>query len=64
MNNSHIREKIKTAGVYQWQVAEAMGICEMSLIHWLRKPLTGEKERKVLAAIDKLAAQKAQEAAQ
>ncbi|WP_035445130.1 hypothetical protein [Atopococcus tabaci] len=56
--NSHIRELIKEQGVYQWEVAEALGISEVTLIRWLRKPLEEEKEKEIIKSIDKAKKQK------
>lgn len=51
--NSKIREQIRRAGVRHWAVADAMGISEDTLVRWLRKPLTEEKEKKVLEGVRK-----------
>ena len=41
--------------VYQWQVAEAIGISEGALCRWMRKKLPPEQEKQVLEAIDAIA---------
>lgn len=51
--NQDIRKAIKAAGVYHWQVADAMGKSQYTLSVWLRKPLKGEKREIVLSAIEK-----------
>lgn len=52
--NMAIRNKIKAAGVFQYQVADRLGVSEMTLIRWLRKPLPKEKEDAICAVIDGL----------
>jgi len=58
LQNTIIREKIRTAGVFQYEVADQLGVSEMSFIRWLRKPLSAEKEEKVIRAISMAKAQK------
>lgn len=52
--NSHIRDMIKKADVYQWQVADVLGISEVTLIRWLRTDLKEEKEERIVQAIEQL----------
>lgn len=52
MNNLSIKEKIRSEHIFQWEVAEAVGVSEMTLIRWLRRPLPTDKEIKVLEAIE------------
>lgn len=51
--NEDIKEKIKTAGLHQYQVAELCGIGESTMIRWLRKKLSAERKEKILSAIEK-----------
>ena len=51
--NEDIKEKIKEAGLYQYQVAKLCGIYESTLIRWLRWELSAEKKAKILSAIEK-----------
>ena len=51
--NREIKEKIKAAGLYQYQVAELCGIGETTLVRWLRHELTEEKKNLILSAIEK-----------
>ena len=50
--NQAIREYAKKKGVKLWQIALSLGISEPSLIRWMRVPLSSEKERNILEAID------------
>ena len=54
MSNNEIRAKIKQAGIFQYAVADVLGVSEMTFIRWLRKPLSAEKEAQILNAIKKL----------
>lgn len=51
MSNSELKEKIKDAGLFQWQVADAMGVSDVTFCKWLRKPLPSKKEKQALEAI-------------
>lgn len=53
--NNHIRRAARAADIPLWAVAAELGISEPTLIRWLRVPLTSERERQVMAAIDRLA---------
>ena len=50
--NSEIKEKFKKLGIPQWQVAEAIGISERTLIVWLRSELSPEHRRLIEEAIE------------
>lgn len=56
--NKDVRRKIKTSGVYQWEVAEAIGVSEVTLIRWLRTPLDEEKSSKIHDGIQKAKSKK------
>jgi DNA-binding transcriptional regulator YdaS (Cro superfamily) len=47
----NIKERIQRSGVYQWQVAEKIGIGEVTLVRWLRRPEKLDPER--LARIER-----------
>ena len=52
--NVEIRSAMQEAGLYQWEVAFALGISEMTLMRWLRTPMTDKQKEQVLAAIAQL----------
>lgn len=54
MNAVEIREKIKMAGLFQYQVAYEIGINEVTFIRWLREPITADRATAIRAAINKL----------
>lgn len=56
MANAELKQKIKDSGLFQWQVAAALGVTEMTLIRWFRTPMTEEKLERVNAAIEQLKA--------
>lgn len=51
--NREIKDKIKAAGLHQYQVAELIGIGETTLVRWLRHELSQEKRQMILSAIEK-----------
>ena len=53
-----IREKAKQTGIRLWEVADAFGLNDGNFSRKLRKELSGEDKEKVLAIIDRLAAEK------
>ena len=56
INNKTIKEAIKNAHLFQWQVADKLGVSEQTLIRWLRKEVSSEKETEILKVIDELKA--------
>lgn len=53
--NPEIREAAKRMGVKHWQIAQYLGISEPTIIRWLRVPLSPEKEKSILVAIETIA---------
>ena len=54
MHNKDLRDEFRIANVRQWEVAEAMGISEMTFVKWLRRELPEEKKKLVREAIRKV----------
>ena len=54
MHNKDLRDEFRIANVRQWEVAEAMGISEMTLVKWLRRELPEDKKNLVRKAVQKL----------
>lgn len=52
--NDHIRIAAKAAGVFLWQIADALGIAESTFIRKLRKEFPPEEQEKILAIIEEL----------
>ena len=57
MCNKDLRDEMRIANVRQWEVAEAIGISEMTMVKWLRKELDGSKKALVRKGISKAAQQ-------
>jgi hypothetical protein len=51
MNNSEIRNLVRTNRLYMWEVAIAAGISEPTLTRWMRTEMSGEHRTRVLDAI-------------
>lgn len=56
--NQDIRKACRVNDVVLWEVAKALSIHEVTLVRWLRVPLTPEKHMRVMTAITKAAAEK------
>ena len=54
VENTGIRVAILTAGLKQYQVAEAMGISEEYFSKLLRRELPEKKQKEILAVINRL----------
>lgn len=52
--NSQIKEIIKQSRFFNYEIAEAIGISEISFSKWFRKPINEEKKNMILCAIEKL----------
>lgn len=58
MKNAEIKNKLKQAKIFQWQLADKLVISEMSLVRKLRYELSEEEKQKILTAIDELVTEK------
>lgn len=56
-NNEAVKAKIKQAQIKQWQVAEALGVHESTLIKHLRSELPEEEYSRIITAIEAIANQ-------
>lgn len=54
MNNKDVREEIKKSKLFQWQVAEAIGINESAFSRKLRYELPKEEKQEIFSVIQKL----------
>ncbi len=54
MKNKDLRDEFRIANVKQWEVAEAIGISEMTFVKWLRRELTEDKKKLVREAVRKI----------
>lgn len=53
--NEDVRKVMKENGLFQWQVAEQIGISEFTFTRWLRSTLSDKRKELILNAIAKLA---------
>lgn len=58
MKNMKIREAAKQAGVYLWEIAERFGCNDGNFSRRLRRELPKDEQRRILAIIAELAAEK------
>lgn len=56
MKNIDLRTECKQANVFLWQIAEAMGICDMTLSRKLRKELPQDQKDKIKTLIAEIKA--------
>ena len=52
--NEDIKKRIKDYGLYQYRVADQCGVHETTFVRWLRYPLTDERRKMILSAIETL----------
>lgn len=52
--NTELKKIIRMSGLYQWQIAEEIGISEATFTRWMRSKLSDENKRKILDAIKAL----------
>ena len=57
-HNQAIRDSLKKFNVYQYEVADAVGVSEFTLCKHLRKELSTDEEERLLQAIERIAERK------
>ena len=57
MCNKDLRDEMRSANVRQWEVAESIGISEMTMVKWLRRELDDSKKALIREGIYKVARQ-------
>lgn len=50
-SNQILREELKRKNIPYWQIAQMIGVCENTIIRWLRVPLSTEQAEKIQLAI-------------
>lgn len=53
-NNQELRDRLRVRNIPYWQLGEAAGISENTVVRWLRTPLTDERKKVLLSALDRL----------
>lgn len=56
MKNCELKKLIKENGFFFWQVAEEVGVCEMTLQRWLRSERDTSHQTIIIEALDRLKA--------
>ena len=54
MGNTALKQEMREAKVRQWQIADELGVCEMTLVRWLRHELPPDKKAHIRSIIAKL----------
>ena len=57
MCNKDLRDEMRIANVRLWEVAEAIGISEMTMVKWLRRELDDNKKVLIREGISRVARQ-------
>ena len=60
--NQELRDYAKAKGVPLHEAAKNLGVCEMTLLRWLRYPLPDEKKTAFIKAVDEISAENVKEA--
>lgn len=58
MENLKIRAKLKEKKVCQWEVAEKLGVAEMTFTRKMRRELPEEEQQKIFSIIDEISKEK------
>lgn len=56
--NERVRRIAKESNVFLWEVGAQLGVTEMTVVRWLRTPLSSEKEQAILSAIQVISKRK------
>ena len=57
MCNKDLRDEMRIVNVRQWEVAEAIGISEMTMVKWLRRELDDNKKALIRDGMSRVARQ-------
>lgn len=52
--NQSLREELKEKNVPYWQIAKFVGVCENTIVRWLRVPLTEEQAERIQVAVNRI----------
>lgn len=58
MANMDLRQKMKSEGVTLWQLADVLGVCEMTVSRRFRKELSEKEKNEISGIVDRLAAER------
>lgn len=54
MCNKDIKQLLKSKGIYQWQLADRLGISEPTITRWFRRELPQEKKKHIIKVIKEM----------
>lgn len=54
MTNTELKRQIKGNGFALWQVAEEIGVCDLTLQRWLRSERDTKNQPKIIEALDRM----------
>lgn len=54
MKNEEVKKLIKQSRFFNYEIAEQIGISEVSFSRWFRKELSEEQKQKIINAIEEL----------
>lgn len=55
LKNVEIKESLKKNGVFQYELAEKMGVSEFTLVKRFRKEQSEEETKRIISLIDEIA---------
>lgn len=61
MSNEEIRQLLKKEKIYMWQLAKVLEIHETTFGKWFREPLSENRKKAILSAIETIKQTKTQE---
>lgn len=59
--NNDVRERAQNAGVYLWQIADGLGMCDSGLSRAMRKELPDDLKVEIFRIIDKLSSEESED---
>ena len=54
MKNSELKQQLKREGIAYWQIAEVIGVSDMTIQRWLRSDRDNKNQPKIIAAFEQL----------
>ena len=59
MTNAEVKRELKRNEIAYWQVAEIIGVSDMTIQRWLRSERDTRNQHKIIAALEELKAKEA-----
>lgn len=58
MDRNELNAICKEKKVFQWQIADKLGVSEPTFIRWMRHPVSGDLEKRIMTAIDNIVSER------